>query len=275
MSLFEKFIYSLQSTMKTPEPYGWFHLLCIAIVIILILILYSRRKYHNENQLKSVLAIYGIIAFLLELIKQLIWSFEYDFVLKKTVWDYTWYSFPFQLCTTPIFVSLICLFLKNNKLRKSLLSYMAYVTIIGSLLTIIMPQSCFVEDTIVNIHTMWLHCGSFIVSIYLFITKEVKIDKEYMKQGLIVFGIFALLAQLLNIGIYNSDILNGETFNMFYISPYFISTLPIFDIIQQNVPYILFLLIYIFAVILGATLVCYLGYIAKKIQLNKSKKGIK
>lgn len=53
MSLFEKFIYSLQGTMKTPEPYGWFHLLCIAIVIVLILILYSIKKYYNENQLKK------------------------------------------------------------------------------------------------------------------------------------------------------------------------------------------------------------------------------
>ena len=260
MNLFENIIYSLQKEMETPKPFGWFHLMWISLTIISILILYLLRKKYNEKQLKIVLGTYGIIALILEITKQIIWSFNYDGVTNIITWDYQWYAAPFQLCTTPIFVSLICLFLKDNKLRKALLSYLCYITILGGFFTIILPESCFVKTIEINIHTMWLHCGSFVVSIYLLMSKEVEINKKNLLMSFIVFLAFVVIAQVLNIFIYNSGILNGETFNMFYISPYFISTLPVFDIIQQNVPFILFLLIYIGVIFCGSVLVYYISY---------------
>jgi len=205
---------------------------------------------------------YGFIALILEILKQLIWSFNFDSVANTVTWDYQWYAAPFQLCTTPIIICLVCTFLKKGKLRDALLSYMSFVTILGSIATLVYPASCFVSDILVNIHAMWLHLGSFVVSIYLIMVKEVIPNKNSFKNAIIVFLIFCILAQSLNIGIYNSNILNGETFNMFYISPYFISELPVFDIIQQNAPYIIFLFTYLLALTLGAYIV---WFISKKI----------
>ena len=71
MNIFEKLIYSLQRTMPEPESFGWFHLLWISISFITIFILYKFKNKHNEKQLKWVIGIYGIIAFLLELAKQI------------------------------------------------------------------------------------------------------------------------------------------------------------------------------------------------------------
>jgi len=255
MNLFEKCLYFLQGTMERPTPFGWFHLLCIGIMLCAIAVLYCLRKKYNEKQLKCVLFIYGSIALILELTKQLIWSFNYDAVTNLVTWDYQWYAFPFQLCTTPIFVSLTCVFLKPGKFRSSLCSYLSFVTILGSISTILLPDSCFVETIEVNIHTMWLHLGSFVVSVYLLMAKEVKLNKQSLKRALFIFIMFVMLAQVLNFSLYHSGILNGETYNMFYISPYFISTLPVFDIIQQNVPYVLYLLIYIIVISLGALII--------------------
>lgn len=265
MNIFEKLILLLQKEMDTPKPYGWFHLLCVGIMILFIIILYKRRNNHNEKQLKIVLGVYGVIALLLEILKQISWSFNYDFITNLVIWDYEWYSFPFQLCTTPIFVSIICLFLKDNKIRKSLLSYMAFITILGSIATIIIPDSCFTSDILVNIHTMWLHLGSFVVSVYLLFTNEVKLNIKNLERAFVVFIVFVSVAMFFNIYIYNIDVLNGETFNMFYISPYFISSLPVFDIIQENTPYLIFLIIYIFAIVLGSFIICYFGVLIKKI----------
>lgn len=272
MNLFEKILYFLQGEMTEPNPFGWFHLTWIFITIISIFILYKNKKNYSEKQLKYILGIYGIIALILEILKQLIWSFNYDPINNIITWKYEWYAAPFQLCTTPIYVSLICLFLKDNKIRKSLLSYLAFVTILGSALTIIIPDSCFVSDTLVNIHTMWLHCGSFVVSIYLIMNNVVEIKENNLKNSYLVFLIFVFIAEILNISIYNSGILNGDTFNMFYISPYFISTLPIFSTIQENVPFITFLLIYLFAIYLGSLIVYYLVYCIKKLLKDKFKK---
>lgn len=268
MNIFYRILIILQSEMNKPTAFGWFHILCIILTIISIFILYKLSRNYNEKQLKIVLAIYGVVALILELLKQIIWSFNFDIVTNIVTWDYEWYAFPFQLCTTPIFVSLICLFLRDNKVRKSLLSYVSFVTILGSISTIIVPDSCFVPDILVNIHTMWLHCGAFVLSIYLIISGEVELKKENLVRGLIVFIIFVLIAQILNIVIYNIGILNDETFNMFFISPYFNSTLPVFDMIQKSVPYIIFLLSYIFVLSTGAVIIYYMFVLIKKIVIN-------
>lgn len=256
--------------MEEPRPYGWFHILWICFIIISLFVLYKFRKQYSDKQLKFVLGTYGIIALILETVKQLMWSFNYDALTNIITWDYEWYAAPFQLCTTPIFVSVICLFLKNNKLRESLLSYMAFVTILGSIMTVILPDACFVSDVVINIHTMWLHCGSLVVSIYLLMTGAVKVNKQNLIKALVVFLIFVFIAEILNITIYNMNILNGETFNMFYISPYFISSLPVFNVIQQNVPFILYLLIYIVSLTIGALLVYYVSYLLQVIVVKKT-----
>ena len=271
MNFFENIIYSLQMQMNTPKPYGWFHLMWIAFTIIALVLLFKIKNKYSEKQLKVVLGVYGIIALILEITKQIMWSFNYDEITKMFTWDYQWYAAPFQLCTTPIFVSVICLFMKDSKLRNFLLSYMSYVTILGGLLTILIPDSCFTRDTLINIHTMWLHCGSFVVSIYLIMNNAVKINKQSFKGAFTVFLVFVLIAEIMNIGIYNLGILNGETFNMFYISPYFISSLPVFNVIQESVPFIVFLFTYILGVFIGAFVVY---FIARKIKVRNGEKEV-
>ena len=276
MNSFEKVLYMLQTQMETPKPYGWFHWMWIAFVVVSILVLFLLRKRYNNKQLKIVLGVYGIIALVFEVTKQIMWSFNYDAATNIVTWDYQWYAAPFQLCTTPIFASIICLFLKDGKIRNSFLSYMAFVTILGSFMTMIIPDSCFTKDILINIHTMWLHCGSLVVSVYLIMSGAIEVNKENFKNAFKIFLNFVLIAEILNIGIYNSGILNGETFNMFYISPYFISVLPVFDAIQKNVPFVLFLLIYIFSLFLGSLIVYFIAYLFKgkknKKEIKKSKK---
>lgn len=47
-------------------------------------------------------------------------------------------------------------------------------------MTIMLPESCFTSDILVNIHTMWLHCGSFVVSV---ISKEIEINNRKVKSN--------------------------------------------------------------------------------------------
>lgn len=260
MNLFFKLLYFLQGEMNEPKPFGWFHLMWIISAILILIVLY---KTKSEKKLKLILGIYGLTALILEILKQLIWSFNYENGI--ITWDYQWYAFPFQLCTTPIYISILCLFLKESKIRNALLSYMAYITILGSFMTAILPSSCFTSDILVNIHTMWLHFGSLVVSIYLLMKNIVKIDKNNLKNAFIVFIGFVIFASFLNIFIYNIGILNGEEFNMFYISPYFISSLSVYDIIQQNVPYIIYLLLHILSIFIGSLIIYFIFYTTKKV----------
>lgn len=259
MNFFEKIIFALQAEMKEPEAFGAFHLACLGIMLACIVILYVNKKTRGERQLKTVLGVYGFTTLVLEIAKQIIWSFNYDPITNIVTWDYTWYAAPFQLCTTPLYVSLIIFFMKDCQLRKSLMSYMSFTTIIGSIATIFMPEQCFVDTILVNVHTTWLHYGSFVVSVYLLMSGVVDLTLKSLNSAVGVFVVFVGMATLLNIGVYNSGVLNGETFNMFYISPYFISELPVFDKIQQAVPYPIFLLTYIAALSLGSAVILFIA----------------
>ena len=84
--------------------------------------------------------------------------------------------------------------------------------------------------------------------------------------------IFVTIAGIMNILVYNIGILNGETFNMFYISPYFISTLPVFNVIQENVPYVVYLIIYIWVLILGSLVIYFISYLIR--YLSNKKAGV-
>ncbi len=269
--LWKEILAFLEAEMVTPKPYGVFHLLWLGLTIAVIVFLSFIRKKHSEIMLKWILGIYGIIAFILEALKQLIWSVEYNESLSVFVWDYEWYAAPFQLCTMPIYVCLICLFLNKCKVREALLSFVAYTTILGSIASAVIPDQLFVSDILINVHTMWLHLGSLVVSIYLLMCGEVKLNIKSLWLGLIVFLVVVIIANTLNVVIYNSGVLNGETFNMLYISPYFESTLPVFDSIYNSVPYIVFLALYIVVLSLGSYIIYTIAKGISKISLKMAK----
>ena len=74
MNFFEKLLYMLQFEMNKPKAFGWFHLMWIGLTFFSLLILFKLKGKYGEKQLKIVLGVYGIIALIFELIKQLIWS---------------------------------------------------------------------------------------------------------------------------------------------------------------------------------------------------------
>ncbi len=245
----------LNSEMERPNPYGWFHLLFIGISLLLVVYFFVTRKKSSDKELKIVLLVYGIIAFILELLKQIAWSYNLDPVTNKIIWDYQWYAAPYQLCTTPIYASLLYFLFKNKNIKESLLSFLAFFTILGSIMTMIIPDSCFVRTILVNIHTMYLHCGSFVVSMYIIIKRKIPSTFKAYFNAYKVFLLFAGFALLLDLVFYHTGIIGTETFNMFYISPYFISSLPVYNTIQESVPYLVFLFIYLLSFFLGGMII--------------------
>ena len=81
---------------------------------------------------------------------------------------------------------------------------------------------------------------------------------------------------ILNEIMFYSGILGDETFNMFFISPYFQTTLPVYCNIQPKVPYPIFLFLYIFPYITVALGIHAAIYpLPRLIAHSKSKKATK
>ena len=223
--IIQKIIEFFKTEITAPQPYGLYHFGWILATIFIILILYKTRENHSETKFKIVVGTYVFIELILEIIKQIAYSVDIDSTGLIT-WDYRWQAFPLQLCSTPMIIGLIVLFMKKSEKRSNLLTYISYLTILGSIVTVMFPWQCLSSIMFVSIHTMWLHCGSLVLSLFFIFTNEVEISLSAWKKSIPTFLFFVTIANTLNIIIYNLNVLdNGERFDMFYISPYFTSTL--------------------------------------------------
>lgn len=272
MNWFEKFFYAIDKWQMTePHAWGWFHLLTLGIMIALIVLVCLVGK-QTEKKLRIILLTYAITATVLEIVKQIIFSMHYNDD-GTLYWRYQWYAAPFQLCTTPIIAAFIIVFVKNEKIRSAMAAYMAFITILGSLSVILLPDDCLIESVEVNIHTTFLHYGSFVISMYFLITGIVKIKLKNLLNALLVFLCFACFAYILNEFFYHTHILpDGQTFNMFYISPHFDCALPVLVDIQKKVPHLVFLLAYGVAVVLGSMIIYGISLLVEIISHKLSKK---
>ena len=261
MNWFERFLISLQGTMPTPTNYGWFHLMFVALAIISTVLICYFGKNAKDKTFRRIVLISWIIILVLEIYKQLIYSVSE--VGGSAVWDYQWYAFPYQLCSTPLYLLPFVAFMKDGKTRDSIMSFLSTFAMFGGLAVFIYPNDVFISTIGINIQTMVHHGLQIVLGIYFMVY---------------VFGVMLGIAMLLNIVLYHTVMVNnGESFNMFYISPYFPCTLPVLSMIYAKVPYVVFLLIYIFGFILAGAIMFALQYYLIKyihvwIEKSKNKK---
>ena len=247
MNFFEKILAGLNGQMETPTSYGWFHLMFLFFTILgcVLLVMLAIKNRDNEEKAKKttriVVLTYAILVILLEIYKQL--NFSYN--PTTDTWSYQWYAFPFQFCSTPMYVALVAGCLKGGKFQEQLYSYLATFSLFGGICVMLYPNDVFIGTIGINIQTMICHGGMVVMGVYLLASGLVKLKFTTIFKAMAIFGGLCSLALIMNI-IYHAT--GGTaTFNMFFISPYLPCTLPILSLIFSSVPYPIFLLVYILA----------------------------
>ena len=259
MNFFEKIIHSLQGTMECPTCYGWFHIMFIIIVSISTILICKFYKNCGEKTVNKIIFIGWALVFLLEIYKQIEFSFVYED--GKAIWDYPVYIFPFQLCSSELYILPFIFLLKEGKLRNAMIAYIITFSFFGGLAVFVYPNDVFIETIGINIQTMIHHGTQILLGIFLFVRYRKTFDFKFYVKSIFVFFCMLLIATVLDIAVYKYlvSIGNTETFNMFFISPYFDCTLPILSIIYDKVPYFVFYLIYM----LGFVLISYIIFIVE------------
>lgn len=231
--------------------YGLFHLLFVILTIIGIAIFSLIAYRYKEKNIKWIVFGFGILFLILEIYKQLWFN-----LLDEGAEPYVWYQFPFQMCSTPMYVCLISI-LFNEKIRNYLYSYLAFYSFVAGLSVMIYPGNIFVDNVSISAQSLTWHGSMVVLGCYLIVAKNYgKGIKEFI-PGIAVFGILVTLALTMNLtfeyfkNIYNID----ATFNMFYISPYYECSLPILVTIQESVGWFIFFLCYIVAVTFGSSFI--------------------
>ena len=120
MSFFEKLLEIFYARMQRPEPWGWFHLLFWGLSIGGAVLLCVLHKKDKPERVRKVVLTVAITVILLEIYKQITFSFS-----NGTTFDYQWYAFPFQFCSTPMYVGLLAGLIKKGKVHDALCAYLA------------------------------------------------------------------------------------------------------------------------------------------------------
>ena len=244
MNGFEKIVYALQAEMETPQMFGWFHLASLAAVAVTVFLLCRFGRNAQGKSLNMILRVFAIVCIALEIYKQLVFTFDYNAAAGTGSWDFEWYAFPFQFCSTPMYVSLAASFMKEGKVRNALLAYLATFGMLAGLLVMAYPSNVFIGMIGINIQTMVHHGGQLAIGLYLLICKKFEIRWRSMLGASLVFIAMLAIASVMNVCAEVSGL--QESFNMFYIRYGEKPSLPVYDMLYPGVLcYPLFLIAYV------------------------------
>ena len=257
----------LNGTMDAPTLFGWFHVLWLAITFGGAIALSLWHRKHPADRQRKVLLITTLVVIVLEIYKQLLYSYHVN-------WDYQWYAFPMQFCSTPMYVGLLAALTKKGTIHESACAYMATFSLFAGAAVMIYPGDVFIDSIGINIQTMICHGSMIFLAIYLMATGYVKLGYKTVLKAVPVFAIFLLLAMGLNEWAYQSGLLENHNFNMFYISPYQPGHLPIYSNVQAVVPYPWSLVIYIVGFAAAAYVMQLIAMLVRLIARKVSRKPV-
>ena len=246
----------LDTRMETPQPYGIFHLLSFAFYIALAVVLCATHKKGDDRRVNRVVRVIAITTLVLEIYKQL--NFGFGYADGKITFDYAWYAFPWQFCSTPMYAGLLAAFTRKGKFHDAVCAYLATFSIFAGVCVMFYPTTVFVGTIGINIQTMFCHGTMITLGVYLLYSGYVKLEHKTILKALPVFLAAVAMAMVMNEIAYQSGLLATDEFNMFFISPYCEPSLALFSLIQPLVPFAVSIVIYV----AGFTLAAYLILLA-------------
>ena len=239
MNFLEKLLTLLDSKMTRPESYGWFHLLVWAVVIASATLLGISYKKKCAPDPEKLVFITSLVVIFLEVYKQINYTFSVG--SGGITADFQWYAFPWQFCSMPMYVALIAPLIRNEKLYSAFLAFLSTFGMIAGVLVMAVPTDVFIGTIGVNFQTMIHHGGQIVIGLFLIIRAGSLKKFTACLGGILVFIAAVTTAMILNLTMIHV-IPEGSAFNMFYISPHFDCMIPVYDKLQDKLPYPVFLL---------------------------------
>lgn len=275
MTLIEKIVTFLRFEMPTPPSYGLFHIAFLLLTVGATVLLIRKFRDADEKTFRRLLMGAWITLVILEIYKQVVFAYREDiYVPGHMIWSYHWYGFPFQLCSSPLYLFPFAALLKESRVKDAVVAFLATFSVFGGLAVIFYPNDVFTVLGGVNVQTMIHHGSQIAVGLLLAARYRRRWNLGLFAKGIVTFAVMSGIALVLNEVMYAHFTAKGITnasFNMFYISRHYGCSLPLLSMIYPKVPYPVFLLIYL----LGFAVVSGLIFLAVKvcIRLANRRKG--
>lgn len=231
-------------TMNQPEPFGFFHITIIILGISLSIYFAWKLRHLTLHQHNRLLFILALILCISEIYKQL-----FHFYIMNNE-QYNVWIFPFQLCSLPMYICLFLPFIKTTKLLTSIETFLMDFNLLGGIMALLIPNDLIQPYITMTIHSFIWHFLLVFIGFYIGFSQHGDTSfKGYFKTLPILF-LCILIAQGFNV-LFHSY---GEI-NMFYISPYVLTTQPVFSNIAELFGIPFGIITYIIAMCLGAFLI--------------------
>ena len=248
--------------------YGYFHnasLVMMVLVTVLLCVLWKKGKIKDPCK---VVRITSIIVLVLEIYKQIV--FNFSVTETGIAFDYQWYIFPWQFCSTPLYVGLLAGFSKG-KLHKNYCAYLATYALFAGLAVMLYPGDVFTYWPGICVQTMICHGSMVVIAIFLYYTEHVKAEWKTLLHATPLFLLMMSVAVVLNTVMHKFVIGHDAQFSMFFLCPECEYTLPVMSNIQNMLSayswgYPVSLIIYALGFTLVAGLILLVAIIIKKLK---------
>ena len=221
-------------TSDVPKSYGTFHLISLAVVLLCTVLAVWKLGNAPERAFRRFVFIVWCVLLAGEIYREICFSFSVSD--GGLVFDYAWYIFPFQLCSSPLYILPFIVFLKEGKVRDGFLCFMALWSFFGGAAVMLYPGDVVCMFVGINFQAMIHHGAQLLIGVLIAARCGRRMNLKFYLSGLYVFLGYLAVAMILNVVVYHYLTANGmgDTFNMMFISPYFPCTLPILSTIHAQ-----------------------------------------
>lgn len=251
MEIWQAFLRLLDTQGECPAFLSYYHLMWLAIIAAATILMVLIGPRHTHKQVTNVVLFTAIAVVVLEIGKQI----NYTFGDGSTAAAYQWYAFPFQFCSTPMYIGLLAGIIRRGRVHDSLCAYLATYAVFAGLAVMIYPNDAYIHTKFINFQTMVCHGSMVVIGAYLLASGHVKLKLSTVLKAMPVFAVCVALAAVMNVCAYRVGLLEEHNFNMFYISPYLECSLPVYSLVHNTVPFPMNLVIYILGFTAAAALI--------------------
>ncbi len=207
--------------MEKPEPYGDYHILCFAVFGVITLLVCAVLRDCRDSTYRFVIFLFWLSLAVWETYKETVIS--HRIVGGEVVFSYPWSAFPFQLCSTPLYVLPLLAALPDSWLRDAFACYTAAFAFIGGFGVFLFPRTVFGASLFGNIHSMNHHGIQIVTGVFTMIwyRRRRRLNFRFFLLGEALFTGMFMTAMWLNTVFYEhlKTIGKHHGFNMFFINP--------------------------------------------------------
>ena len=230
----------------TPQPYGLVHWLMLCGIGAASTVFYLVVRKQEERKLLRLLFVLGIGMLFAEAWKQ--W-FVVRYVYRGT--PSMWF-FPWQLCSIAMYVSTLAPFWKGRAQDASLV-FLCTFSVVGAVFALLFPEDMMRDQILLFCHSFLYHTLMLFEAILSLCILKRRAHVPFLPALVLFFGT-AAVAEVVNVC---SHLLIRDIrceANMFYITPFYPSTQPVFSEIAAHAGIFVEILVYLGCIALASFL---------------------